>query len=283
MKQSIKIGIIVFTAIAIVGLLFYFTKKIDNAEVEKIEPQNFVKYVEQQANKEIKNEPFEEAKSSFYKLIGEINTEAFVWLNDSTKALTDESIQKCKRIAFYEYAPIFTAHGIGYFNQESWTIKDADALRDEANVLLAYGIAENGTQVKAELDQIVKNTKEYHEALGVISSASGCGTVEAVNNVVSKSRKYYHNPLDNNKKLISDLNHVPIVAKESLANRIVARADGIIARKCSYADYPQWFDAKEQTVNAIEEYEKAFGKVDKLTDERTKLEQADEEALDCYD
>lgn len=283
MRQSIKIGIIVFTAIAIVGLLFYFTKKIDNAEVEKIEPQSFVKYVEQQANKEIKDKPFDEAKNSFYKLIGEINTEAFVWQNDSTKALTDESVLKCRRMAFYAYAPIFTAHGIAYFNQQSWTIKDADALRDEANALLAYGIAENGTQVKAELDQIVKNTKEYHEALGVVNSASRCGTVDAVKKAISNANRYKHAPLTNNKKLMADLNNVPSVAKETLANKIVARADGIIARKCSYEDYPQWFDAKEQTVNAIEEYEKAFGKVAKLTNERTKLEQADEEALDCYD
>lgn len=283
MKQSIKIGIIVFTAIAIVGLLFYFTKKIDNAEAEKIEPQNFVKYVEQQANKEVKDKPFEEAKSSFYKLIGEINTEAFVWLNDTTQALTDESVLKCKRIAFYAYAPIFTAHGIEYFNQQSWTTRDADALREEANALLSYGIAESGTQVKADLDQIVKNTKEYHEALGVVSSASQCGTVDAVNKAISNAKKYKHDPLTNNKKLLADLNNVPNTAKDGLANRIVGRGDGIIARKCSYSDYTQWYEAYQQVIGAVDEYERAFGKIDKLTREKTKLEEADEEALECYD
>lgn len=283
MKQSIKIGIIVFAAIAIVGLLFYFTKKIDNAEVEKIEPQNFVKYVEQQANKEVKDKPFEEAKISFYKLIGEINTEAFVWLNDTTKALTDESIQKCKRIAFYAYSPIFTTHGAEYFNQQSWTIRDADALREEANALLSYGIAESGTQVKSDLDQIVKNVKEYHEALGIVSSASQCGSVEAVNKAVSNAKKYKHDPLTNNKKLLTGLNNVPSTAKDGLANRIVGRGDGIIARKCSYPDYTQWYEAYQQVIGAIDEYERAFGKIEKLTRERTKLEEADEEALDCYD
>ena len=283
MKQSLKIGIIVFAAIAIVGLLFYFTKKIDNAQVEKIVPQSFVKYIEQRADKEVKDKPFDEAKASFYQLIGEINTESFVWLNDTTKALTDESLRKCKRIAFYAYAPIFAAQGIGYFNQQSWTIKDADAFRDEANALLAYGIAESGTQVKSDLDQIVKNVKEYHEALGVVSGASQCGSVDAVNKAISNAKKYRHDPLTNNKKLLADLTDVPSVAKEALANKIAARADAIIAKKCNYADYPQWFDAKEQAVNAIEEYEKAFGKVTKLSNERTKLEQADEEALDCYD
>lgn len=283
MKQSIKISIIVFTAIAIVGLLFYFTKKIDNAKIEKIEPQSFVKYVEQQANKEVKDKPFEEAKSSFYKLIGEINTEAFVWLNDSTQALTDESVLKCKRIAFYAYAPIFTAHGIEYFNQQSWTTRDADALREEANALLSYGIAESGTQVKADLDQIVKNTKEYHEALGVVSSASQCGTVDAVNKAISNAKKYKHDPLTNNKKLLADLNNVPNTAKDGLANRIVGRGDGIIARKCSYSDYTQWYEAYQQVIGAVDEYERAFGKIDKLTREKTKLEEADEEALECYD
>lgn len=283
MKQSIKIGIIVFTAIAIVGLLFYFTKKIDNAEAEKIEPQNFVKYVEQQANKEVKDKPSEEAKSSFYKLIGEINTEAFVWLNDSTQALTDESVLKCKRIVFYAYAPIFTAHGVEYFNQQSWTLKDADALRDEANVLLAYGIAEGGTQAKSDLDQIVKNVKDYHEALGVVSSASQCGSVDAVNKAISNANRYKHDPLTNNKKLLTDLNNVPNTAKDGLANRIVGRGDGIIARKCSYSDYAQWYEAYQQVIGSIDEYEKAFGKIDKLTKERTKMDQADEEALECYD
>lgn len=283
MKQSLKIGIIVFTAIAIVGLLFYFTKKIDNAKVEKIEPQSFVKYVEQQANKEIKDKPFDEAKNSFYKLIGEINTEAFVWLNDSTKALTEENVLKCKRIAFYAYAPIFTANGVEYFNQQSWTIKDADALRDEANALLAYGIAENGTQVKVDLDQVVKNTKEYHEALGVVNSASRCGTVDAVKKAISNANRYRHDPLTNNNKLKADLNNVPSVAKETLANKIVAQADGIIARKCSYFDYTQWYEAYQQVIEAIDEYERAFGKIDKLTREKTKLEEADEEALECYD
>lgn len=283
MKESIKIGIIVLTAIAIVGLLFYFTKKIDNAEVEKIEPQNFVKYVEQQTNKEVRDKPFEEAKAAFYKLIGEINTESFVWLNDSTKALTDDNILKCKRIGFYEYAPIFTAHGIAYFNQQSWTLQAADALRDEAKTLLSYGIAENGTQVKSDLDQIIKNVKEYHEALGVVNSASQCGSVDAVNKAISNAKKYKHEPLTNNKKLLTDLNNVPSTAKDGLANRIVGRGDGIISRKCNYSDYAQWYEAYQQVIGSIDEYEKAFGKIDKLTKERTKLDQADEEALECYD
>lgn len=283
MKNTIKVIIIIAAALAIVGLLYYFTKKIDNAEVEKIEPQNFVKYVEQQANKEIKDKPFEEAKKSFYKLIGEINTEAFVWLNDSTKALTDESILKCKRIAFYAYAPIFTANGIEYFNQQSWTIKDADAFREEANALLAYGIAESGTQVKVDLDQIVKNTREYHETLGVISSASRCTTVEAVKTVVSNANKYKHNPLTNNKELIADLNNVPSVAKESLANRIVSRANDVIARNCGYTDYAQWYEDYQLMIGKIEEYEHVFGTVSNLSNARTQLEQADEVALDCYD
>ena len=283
MKNTIKVIIIIAAALAIVGLLFYFTKKIDNAEVEKIAPQSFVKYVEQQANKEVKDKPFEEAKSSFYKLIGEINTEAFVWLNDSTKALTDESILKCKRIAFYAYAPIFTANGIEYFNQQSWTLKDADALKDEANVLLAYGIAENGTPVKTELDQIVKNTKEYHEAMGVVGSASNCTTVEAVKKVISNANKYKHNPLKNNRKLMDDLNAVPDLAKDGLSNRIVSRVSNLIARSCNFDEYSQWYEEYQLMIGVIEEYEQAFGTVSKLSDSRTKLEQADEEALDCYD
>lgn len=283
MKQSIKISLIALTAIAIIGLLFYFTKKIDNAEVEMIKPQNFVKYIEQEVEKEVKDKPYEEAKASFHKLIGEINTEEFAWLNDTTKALPEDNAMKCKRICFYEYAPIFTTHGIDYFNQQSWTIQEADALRVEANYLLAYGIAENGTQVKSDLDQIVKNVREYHEALGVVGSASQCGSVDAVNKTISNAKKYKHEPLTNNKKLLADLNNVPNTAKDGLANRIVGRGDGIIARKCSYPAYAQWYEAYQQVIGSIDEYEDAFGKVTKLTTERTKLEQADEDALDCYD
>ena len=283
MKQSIKIIIIVLTALAIVGLLFYFTKKIDNAEVERIVPQNFVKYIEQRVIKEVDNQPFNEAKSSFYELIGEINTESFVWLNDSTKALTNEETSKCKRIAFYAYAPIFAVNGIDYFERQLWTTRDADAFRDEAKALLAYNIAESGTQVKTDLEQIVKNVKEYHEALGVIGSASRCETVDAVNKAISNAKKYKHAPLTNNKQLMTDLNNVPSVAKDGLANRIVGRGDGIIARKCNYPTYAKWYEVYQQVIGSIDEYEKAFGNVTKLTTERSNLELADEEALDCYD
>ena len=283
MKQSIKLSLIAITAISIVGLLFYFTKKIDNAEVERIVPQNFVKYIEQRVIKEVDNQPFNEAKSSFYALIGEINTESFVWLNDSTKALTEEESLKCKRIAFYAYAPIFTVNGIEYFERQSWTTRDADAYRDEAKALLAYNIAESGTQVKSDLEQIVKNVKEYHEALGVVSSASQCWSVDAVNRVISNAKKYEHAPLTNNRTLMTNLNNVPSVAKDGLANRIASRGDEIIARKCNYSTYTQWYEDYQLVIGSIDEYENTFGKVTQLTTERTKLEQADEEALDCYD
>ena len=79
------------------------------------------------------------------------------------------------------------------------------------------------------------------------------------------------------------MNNVPNTAKDGFANRIVGRGDGIISRKCNYSDYAQWYEAYQQVIGSIDEYEKAFGKVTKLTIERTKLEQADEDALDCYD
>lgn len=283
MKQSIKIGLIAFTAIAIAVLLFYFTKKIDNAEVEKITPQSFVNYVEQRTNDEIADKPYEEAKNPFYQLMGEINTESFVWVSDSTKALTEREVAKCKQMAFYAYAPIFSSYGIAYFERQSWTMNEAVAIRDEAKLMLSYNIAENDTQLKADLDQIVKNVKDYHMALVVINNAGSCSSVEEVSNTIANAKKYKHAPLTNNKKLVADLNNVPNVAKEGLAERIVGRVNGIIARKCNYSEYSRWYEAKEQSVNAIEEYEDAFGKVTKLTDAKKRLEQADEEALDCYD
>lgn len=283
MKQSIKIGLIVFTAIAIVGLLFYFTKKIDNAEIERIEPQSFVKYIEHRVNEEVRDKPFEQASLAFYELIGEINTESFVWLNDSVKALSASNIDKCRRQAFYAYAPIFISHGNAYFNKQSWMTQEADAIRDEANLLLGFNIVERGTQVKNDLDQLVKNVKEYHEALAVVKKAPQCGTIDEVNKSISNAKKYKHEPLTNNRKLQADLKEVPTVAKDALVSKLISRSSSLISRKCSYRDYTQWYEAYKNMVGEIEAYESAFGKTQRLTSEKTRLEQADEVALNCYD
>ena len=278
MKQSIKICIIVFAAIAIVGLLFYFTERIANIQIDKINPKSFVSYIEARVNKEIKDKPYEEAKASFYQLIGEINTESYIRLNDSTKALADNDSLKCKRICFYEYAPIFTAHGLAYFNQQSWTLQAADALRDEANTLLVYGIAEGGTQVKSDLDQIVKNVKEYHEALGVVSSASKCETVDDVNRSVASASKYKHSPLTNNKKLLAGLNNVPSVAKDGLVNKLVYRSNAIISRPDSYYHnlYTEYFEDYNSWMEKKTAFENAFGANSKLTNAKSNLEQDEE-------
>lgn len=275
MKQSIKIGLIVIAAIAIVALLFFFTKRIQNINVERIVPQSFQKYIENRVNNEIKGKPYNEARLAFYDLIGEIKTESFVWLNDSTRALSDDNAVKCRKTAFYAYAPVFSDQCKSYFEQQSWTSHDADALNEEADALLAYGFAAGGTDLKNDLEKVVKTVREYHEALAVISSASGCGTVEAVNSVISKSRKYYHDPLDNNKKLISDLNHVPVVAKESLANRLVSRANTIINRPDSYYQnqYTNYFDEYDSWMKDKTKYEQAFGANTKLANAKTNLEQ----------
>lgn len=283
MKQSIKISIIVFTAIAIVALLFYFTKRIERAEEIMIRPQSFQKYIENRVDKDIKGKPYKEAKIAFYDLMEEIQTEAFVWLNDSTRALTDENAMKCRKMAFYSYAPIFSNYGNSYFEQQSWTIKEADAIRDEANALRAYNFAENGTSLSEDLGIIVKIVTEYHEAIAVVNSASQCGTVDAANKVIANAKKYKHDPLTNNKKLQTELNNVPNVAKESLANKLIANASNIINKKCDYADYPKWYEAYTNMVSAIEKYENAFGNNAKLTAKKTQLDQADEDALNCYD
>jgi len=280
MKQSIKISIIVITAIAIVGLLFYFTKKIDNAEIETIEPQNFLKYIEARVNNEVADKPFDSAKIAFYSIIGEINTEAFIKTGNGSSVLTTEDTDKCKRMAFYAYAPIFAAHGLDYFN--SWVNSGADPLRTEANSLLAYGIAEDGTQIKQDLNQIVKIVNEYHEALRVISSASSCTTIEAVNKAINGHKRYMHAPLTNNRNLKTELNNVPNKAKESLVNYILRKANVVIANKYKYDSYAKWYEDYDAKISEIDQYEKAFGKAELLTSKKSDLEQADEDALNYY-
>lgn len=283
MKDTVKIVLIVLTAMIIVGLLYYFTDKIEVAEAVKIVPKPFVDYVEQRVKQEVRDKPFNEAKASFYELIDEINTESFVWLNDSTRALTQADSVKCLKSAFYAYAPVFASNGISYFEKSSWTTQEADEISDEASTLLAYQIAEVGSQVKTELYQIVKNVEDYHNALGVVKNATICGTVDAVNKCIANAKKYKQAPFTNNHKLMTDLNEVPEIAKKALSVKLVARANSLVNSACDFNTYREWNDTLSKINKSIEEYVNAFGKIQKLDDAKSKLVEADETALDCLD
>lgn len=283
MKDTVKIVLIVLTAAIIIGLLYYFTDKIEIAGAVKIVPKPFVEYVEQRVDQEVQDKPFDEAKVSFYELVDEINTESFVWLNDSTKALTPADSVKCLKLVFYAYAPIFASYGSAYFERSIWTKEMTNALRDEADALLAYQIAEGGSLVKNDLGQIVKNVKDYNDALNVIKNASFCESVDAVNASIANAKKYKHAPLSNNTMLQKDLNSVPNIAKEALANKLVARSTYLINNKYNQGSYQNWFELYDNLIIDIEKYENAFGSITKLTNEKERLQYADGDALDYYD
>ena len=283
MKETIKIGLIVLTAAVIVGLLYYFTDKITVAGTVRIDTTPFAEYVEQSVSQGIVDKPYAEAKDSFYKLMDELQTESFVWLNDSTRALAKEDSVKCVKMAFYAYAPIFASYGLLYFNNSSWNTQETDAILDEANNLLAYQIAEVGSQVKTDLYQIVNNVNDYHKALIIVKNASLCGSVAAVNKSIDDAKKHKHAPLSNNTMLQKDLNNVPNMAKEALVNKLIARSTFLINNKYNQENYQKWFELYDNLISDIEKYENAFEKNTKLTNEKEKLQYADVDALNYYD
>lgn len=285
MRQTIKIVLIALVAVAIVALLFFFTRRISDFDGGTIAPKPFLKYVEGRTNSEIIGKPYDEAKAAFDALIGEVETEAFITHNDSLSMLSASEKLKCEKVLFFGYAPIFADYGKGYFQQNTWADEKVNAIKQEAERLKAFDIAQSGTELLDGLDYIGQVVKNYTNAKSVIYRASYCTTIDAVRNIIASANALKKEPLTNNTSLIASLNNVPRIAKEALAGQLVRNASGVIQKYMDgfYRDYASWYSDFVATKKSIEEYESAFGQTQILTLAKKNLMDADDVALDSFD
>lgn len=282
MKKIIKISLIAFVIIGILFAIIYFANGMGDSVQKPIATTSFEKHVQSRTDSEIKGKDYDEAKKAYSSILQEIATEASIVLGDGTKKLSDEEVLRVKKIAFYEYAPIFADYGTSYFQKSSWDDSMLKELRSEAVSLKSQGIAESGTKVLTTLDKIVTNVNEYYAAWQIAKNASHCSSVSAIATLKNSANKYKHSPLTNNASLSAALNSVEANAKSAVIRNISGYCHSVANRYSNYGSYETWTSAYESACKRIAEYKSSYGYPQELQNARGALDRADDAALNYY-
>lgn len=279
MKKSIKIALIAIVAIGIIAAIAYFAQGIGSGVTTVIATTDFEKQVQDSVNKNIKGKDFSSARIAFNSILAEINTEASITLGDGKRSLSSSEVAKSKQIAFYEYAPIFTEYGTKYFTRSSWDDNTLKDLKGEAVTLSQLKIAETGTDVDRDLKSIIKNVDEYYAAWRVANSASRCTSVNAIASYKTQANNYLHSPLTNNASLNSALKNAESAAKSSVIRSISGYCNHIANSYAHYGNYESFYSAYTNGISRINEYKNKYGMPSVLAGAKSKLDQADKNAL----
>lgn len=282
MKNIIKIILIAFAVAGIGVAIFFFCHNIDNGKEEVIATSNFEKTIQTRVSNEITGKPYNEATTGYDAIISSIKTEASITLGDGTANLSREEQQKCEKMAFYAYAPIFTQYATQYFHHSTWNESEMELLKSKSNYLLSANIAESGTDVARSLNSVVANINDYYAAKSLIASAKHCTSASAVDNIRNKVGNYKRPPLTNNTSLASGLNNAPNEAKNSYGQYVIHQCNSIASRYRSYGSYPAWYSEYERAYNLIKEYTNKYGSEGMFSAVQSSLESSDRNAMDYY-
>ncbi len=282
MKKIIKIALIALVVVGILFAIIHFANGMGDSVQKPIATTSFEKHVQSRTDSEIKGKEYAEAKKAYSSIIQEIKTEASIVLGDGTPNLSHSEVLRANKIAFYEYAPIFSDYGISYFRKSSWDDSVLKELRSEAAALKNQGIAEPGTTVLTNLDKIVTNVNEYYAAWQIAKSASHCSSVSAIATLKNSANKYKHSPLTNNASLSAALNSVETNAKNAVIRNISGYCNSVANRYSNYGSYEAWTSAYESACKRIADYKSSYGYPQELQNARGALDRADDAALNYY-
>jgi len=284
MKTAIKIILIAVVLAAIAAAILFFTKGVDTSEGEKpIATTAFEKQVERRTAAEVAGKTYEEARSGFESILGDIRTESAITLADGSRNLSEAEEDKAKRILFYEYAPIFAQYAEGYFQKASWDDEPLKALRTEALELAAMNIAEKQTPIAQTLASTAQNVDDYYAAWQVARSASGCTSVAGIKSIAASAQKYLKAPLTNNTALASALRGAESEAKRAAARNIAAQCNRVANGYAGHGNYSAWVSAYNGAMEKIRQYTSAYGTNSELSAAQSALNRADNNALNYYE
>ena len=262
--------------------LFYFTKGITQDPDGIIATTPFEKHIQELTNKEVKGLPYDSARSGFLSIMGEIQTEASIVMNDSSVILSDEEIERCKQIVFSEYFIIFNGYSKPFFGKSEWDDGVLKRIKTEAQELINMNLAQHDSEVYKDLKEIVQTVDDYYKAWEIANNASRCISVQDIAITKKNADKYKKVPLTNNILLLGALNSAEQNAKKSVINNIVSYCNSIINNWNNYSDYIAWNNDYEKACNRIRFYTDKYNYTRELRDARSRLDLKDTEALRYY-
>lgn len=283
MKSTIKVALIVLVigAIGIAG--YYFLSSIGAPPPPPPDITKFEHHIQQRVKEEIEERDFAEATTSYLSILDEIQTEAAITLENGEKILSGREEKKCRKEAFYAYAPILVEYATSYFRKTEWNENTIDSLKDYAKDLLAANIAETSTNIEQQLNSTIKIVNDYYEAKNVIAGSNNCKSLHTVDNLISRARNLRQVPLTNNTAIANGLAQVPEKAKRSFVDFVVRRCNNVATNYRAYSSYSDFYRECETMSNMIEGYREKYGQNNLLKDALDVLSIADSKALDYYE
>lgn len=257
MNKAIKIGLIALALIAI-GFVFWWTLSTPPELQELRFDESYVSRVQQQCESDIDGAAsFDKAQTSFKTMLQDIADGEFLENINSREAINSK-----KQLARH-YGPVLATHADSIFAGSEWNEGHINALKEDAQVVLATNTIETGSDVATKLNSIVKNVSDYHAAKAA-TSCGRCSSVSDVRSAISRANSFKREPLNNCTSLMSALNSVEQKAKDALARNIVSM--------CNKA--AQGHGNIDGALAKISEYESAFHSNRQLSDAKSRLRDA---------
>ena len=261
MNKAIKIGLIALALIAIV-FVFWWTLSTPPELQELRFDESYVSRVQQQCESDIDGAAsFDKAQTSFKTMLQDIADGEFLENINSREAINSK-----KQLARH-YGPVLATHADSIFAGSEWNEGHINALKEDAQVVLATNTIETGSDVATKLNTIVKNVSDYHAAKAA-TSCGRCSSVSDVRSAISRANSFKREPLNNCTSLMNALNSVEQKAKDALARNIVSM--------CNKA--AQGHGSIDAAKAKISEYERAFHSNRQLSEAKSKLHAAESRA-----
>ncbi len=282
MNKIIKITLLIFVMIGLGAIVVLFMSNIKDVDNVDIEATDFEKHIQGSVDCDIKGADYAQATAGFDNIVEEIETERFVTLNNNQHGISEESQQKCNKMAFFAYAPIFTHYSKSYFQQSSWSETILDSLKWRATFMLNMNIAEDDTDMYNQLKTTIKNVEDYYAILSLNDSSSKCTSVQSAKNMISEANDFKREPFTNNEILRTRLNNVPSNAKTSCATYIKNRCRYVANHYDEYGSYENFYSAYEKVTGLIDSYKNAFSNGNQFNEVISLLNSADNKAMEYY-
>ena len=251
-------------ALLAIGFVFWWTLSTPPELQELRFDESYVSRVQQQCESDIDGAAsFDKAQTSFKTMLQDIADGEFLENINSREAINSK-----KQLARH-YGPVLATHADSIFAGSEWNEGHINALKEDAQVVLATNTIETGSDVATKLNSIVKNVSDYHAAKAA-TSCGRCSSVSDVRSAISRANSFKREPLNNCTSLMSALNSVEQKAKDALARNIVSM--------CNKAAQGHGSISIDAAKAKISEYERAFRSNRQLSEAKSKLHEAENRA-----
>ena len=149
MNKAIKIGLIALALLAI-GFVFWWTLSTPPELQELRFDESYVSRVQQQCESDIDGAAsFDKAQTSFKTMLQDIADGEFLENINSREAINSK-----KQLARH-YGPVLATHADSIFAGSEWNEGHINALKEDAQVVLATNTIETGSDVATKLRKVL--------------------------------------------------------------------------------------------------------------------------------